>query len=245
MLRQRQELHLGLALDQAVHGLDALEARQPLAGGHPERRGDLPRGEVADPQVEHLALVDQVVERPERLVERGVRIGEVHVVEVDPVRAEAPEAPLDRLPDVAARPAGRVNVALASGAGELGRDDQLVAAVLHQAAEDLLRAPVRVGVRRVEEVDARVPAAREERRRRRVVRVAAEGHGAEAEPRHLDPRAAEDPVRQCDDRPGRQAGTTALIDARTISSTRSICCSVMTSGGAKKICSATVPSGTG
>ena len=41
------------------------------------------------------------------------------------------------------------------------------------------------------------------------------------------------------------AGTIALIDARTISSTRSICCSVMTRGGEKKICSATEPSGTG
>jgi hypothetical protein len=45
--------------------------------------------------------------------------------------------------------------------------------------------------------------------------------------------------------PRRYAGMTALIDARTISSTRSICCSVMTSGGEKKICSENVPPGTG
>lgn len=45
--------------------------------------------------------------------------------------------------------------------------------------------------------------------------------------------------------PGAYAGTTALIDARRISITRSSCCSVMTRGGARKTCSATVPSGTG
>jgi hypothetical protein len=72
-----------------------------------------------------------------------------------------------------------------------GGDDQVVAFMRHQAAEDFLGLALGIGVGAVEEVDAAIPAGCVHGGRARLVGVAAEGHGAEAELRDLEPGAAE------------------------------------------------------
>lgn len=81
------------------------------------------------------ALPDQVVVDHESLLERGVRIREVPVVDVDVVSAQSAQALLDLTDDVAARQAGvRVEAPLTA----LGRQHDPVAAAGECAAQDLL-----------------------------------------------------------------------------------------------------------
>ena len=86
---------------------------------------DLRRGEVRAADVAHLALADELVERAERLLDRGLRVGRVQLVEVDAVGAEAaqrsPRSRCARTPRRAAR-RGR-----ARPRAELRRDDDTVA----------------------------------------------------------------------------------------------------------------------
>ena len=73
-------------------GAEALQA--PLARG-PLRLDDLPGGERRGADVADLALLDEVGQRAEGLVDVGVRVGAVDLVEVDPVGAEPPQRVLD------------------------------------------------------------------------------------------------------------------------------------------------------
>jgi len=76
-------------LDRAVRDrVGRLLAAEPLAAspvGRPLRFGDLRGGEGGVAEVTDLALVDEVGERAERLVDVGARVGAVDLVEVDPI----------------------------------------------------------------------------------------------------------------------------------------------------------------
>ena len=148
-------------------------------------------GRAAD--VADLAGADEVGEGAERLVDVRVRLGPVHLVEVDPVGAEAAEARVDLLHDPAARVALLVR-AVAHAAVELrGQDDAVAAAARERLADYLLRLAARVDVRGVDEVDPRVERPVDDADRLVVVRVApgAEHHRAEAERADADAGAAE------------------------------------------------------
>src|SRR5690606_38114439 len=127
----------------------------------------------------------------------GARVLSVELVQVDVVRAEALQAVIDRvedvLPRVAAVPAVRPHVAEA-----LGREDEVLALPLEPAPQDLLRASGRghvpaegIRVRGVEEGDAALGSAVEDRARGVLVALQAEGHGPEAQPRDLQAGPAE------------------------------------------------------
>ena len=98
-----------------------------------------------------------VVEGLESLLDGGVRVPAVDLVEVDVVGAEAAEAVVDLGHDGLARQAHGV-AALAHRAPELGGDDDLVAVghVGQGPPDDLLAGAVGVDVGGVEEVDAGV-----------------------------------------------------------------------------------------
>ena len=104
--------------------------------------------EVAD-----LALVHEVAQRAERLVDVGVLVGPVDLVEVDVVGAQPPQAVLALLEDPAAGPAVHVRV-LAHRPHELGREHDAVAPVRDRLADDLLGLAGGVDVGGVDEVDA-------------------------------------------------------------------------------------------
>ena len=81
--------------------------------------------------------MDQVGERGERLLDVGVRVGAVDLVEVDVVGLQAAQRVLDRAHDPAPRVAPLVGV-VAHRAADLGGEHDVVAAALERLADDLL-----------------------------------------------------------------------------------------------------------
>jgi hypothetical protein len=134
----------------------------------------------------------QVVERSQRLLQRGQRVESVELIQVDVVGAEPLEAGLAAADDVVTGLADVVR-AVAHPAVNLGRQDHPVAASLQGLAEDLLRRPLRVDIGGVEQVDARLQAeidesarlVRLDRSHLLLVTRAAERHRAEGERGHL------------------------------------------------------------
>src|SRR4051812_17089948 len=101
---------------------------------------------VGEAERADLAAPDQVVERPQRLLERGVRIDVRGVVQVQVVRAESPQARLDRRDDVVAREAVIARAAgavLARVVPLLGRQDYLVPPPFKRDPQALLGGAVR------------------------------------------------------------------------------------------------------
>ncbi|HEY5294483.1 MAG TPA: hypothetical protein VIJ70_03310 [Gaiellaceae bacterium] len=115
------------------------------------------------------------------------------LVEVDPVGLQAAQAVLDLLHDPAARVPAHVRISVVHRAVHLGREHDGVAAPFEGLADDLLRLAARVDVGRVDEVDACVERAVDDRDRLVVVGVApgAEHHRAQAERADLDAGAAQ------------------------------------------------------
>jgi len=90
-LRGGQHVELDPANEQRVGRLLGAKALQaPLARGA-LRLGDLARRERGRADVADLALVDEVGQRAERLVDVSGRVGAVDLVEVDPVGAQPPQ----------------------------------------------------------------------------------------------------------------------------------------------------------
>ena len=101
--------------------------------------------------------MDQIAQHRQSLFDRRARIGLVHLIEVDPVRAQAGQRRLDRATDIPPRspraPVHPVGQPAPPHVGaELGRDDHVVASALEQGTEPLLGCSVAVG--RVEQRDA-------------------------------------------------------------------------------------------
>jgi len=69
-------------------------------GGTLIRLHDVPAGEVAAPDVEHLALAHQLLHRLPDLLPRCAAVDMMHLVEVDMVGLEAPQALLAGTADV-------------------------------------------------------------------------------------------------------------------------------------------------
>ena len=159
-LRGRQDVELDAADEQRVRrllGAEALRLRSRAAhcASTISPAGERRRADVAD-----LALVDEIGERAERLVDVGVRVGAMQLVEVDPVGAEPPQRVLDLVDDPAARGAAAVGV-VAHRHPELRRQHDVVAAAAGEClADDLLRLAGGVDVGGVDEVDAGVERAR-------------------------------------------------------------------------------------
>jgi hypothetical protein len=116
----------------------------------------------------------------------------VHLVQVDPVRAQAAQRVLDRPDDPPPRGAALVGI-VAHRHEELRREHDVVAAALECLADDLLGLTGGVDVGGVDEVDPRIEGAVDDADRVVVVGVApgAEHHRAEAELGDLDAGASE------------------------------------------------------
>ena len=152
-LARRQ--HVGL---DAAHedGIRRLLAHEPLAAatvGDPLRLDDRGSRERGAPQVADLALVHEVRQRAQRVVDVGPRVGTVDLVQVDVVRVEAPEALLALADDPPAGVAAHVRVG-AHVAVHLRREHDVVAPSLKCLGDDRFGLPGRVHVGGVDEVDA-------------------------------------------------------------------------------------------
>ena len=117
----REDLVLDLAAEDVVGRLERVDPTVALEVGR------LVRAEIGDPHVARLALGDELLERGGRLLEWGVRVGPVDLVEIDVVGAELPEALLDSLPQpIGARVAPKISSVHPQAA--LGCDDDRLAA---------------------------------------------------------------------------------------------------------------------
>ncbi len=143
MLARRDELLLGAAVEQVVRVLRGHEALRAdrlccTVGVH-----DLPRGEVRRADVPDLPFAHDVVQRRQRLLDRGGVVGGVHLQQVDPVGPQSPQRPVDRPSDGvagAARLPGRC-VDPAARVTELGRHHRLLATAGEGTTEQLLALP--------------------------------------------------------------------------------------------------------
>ena len=136
-LARRQHVLLDAAYEQRVRRLLGDEALAAAALRRPLRLDDLLSGERRAAEGADLALPHEVGERAERLVDVGSGLRAVHLVEVDPVGLQAPQAVLHLADDPAARVAALVRV-VAHGAVHLGGEYDAVAAALERLTDDLL-----------------------------------------------------------------------------------------------------------
>ncbi len=205
--RQHLELdHAGVEVVQALLRHQPQRAPPPggLVGLH-----DVPAGEVRAADVQHLALRDQQVHRLPDLVPRRVAVDVVHLVEVDVVGLQAPQAVVARLTDVQRRQLRRVRP-LAATAVDLRREHGLLppaTALREPPADDLLGLGAAVDVGGVEEVDARLERRVHELVARRLVGLGAEVHRAQAQRADAEAGAAEEAVIHAGNLP--RPGTTA------------------------------------
>src|SRR5215204_780232 len=112
------------------------------------------RGPFRHTDIEYESLPDQIVERPERLVERHVGIVPMTLVDIDVPGSESPERGVALLDHVLAREtaAGRPR---SHRKEDLGRDHVLVARnPTQRPPEDPLDGAVHIRVRGVEHIDA-------------------------------------------------------------------------------------------
>jgi hypothetical protein len=196
------DLELDRAVGQVVEALLADQAHEVLLACELLGGRDVPAGEVAAADVEHLALADELFHRLPDLFPRRRPVDVVHLVEVDVVGLQPAQAVLAGLADVVG---GEVPVVRAGAHRlvDLGREnDPLPAPALGEpAADDLLRGAeallhvrglrAAVDVGGVEEVDALFERLVHDREAGRLVGDPAEVHRPEREPADLQARASE------------------------------------------------------
>ena len=138
--------------------------------------------------------MDQVGQGGQGLVDVGVRVRAVHLVQVDVLSPQPAEAVFHLGHDPPPRVAAHVGV-LAHRTMRLGGKHHVVAAALQSLADDLLRLSRRVHIRGVDEVDAGVQRGMDDPDALGVVGITprTEHHRAEAVRAHLDPGTAERP----------------------------------------------------
>ncbi len=99
-VQRRQQLAVGVARKQTVLILRRDERVEIVQTRSPHRFGHLPRGHVRTPDIANLALARKIVQSAQRLLDRRQRIGQVLLVQVDPVRFQPSQTGLDRGHDV-------------------------------------------------------------------------------------------------------------------------------------------------
>ena len=118
----------------------------------PLRLDHLGGGEIRAADVAHLAGAHEIVERAQRLLDRGERVGPVDLVEVEPVGLQPLQARLDGGHDVAARAAFLFAV-VHRHAEFRGKHDVLAPVAQHLAEHGLRAAAPAIDVGRIEQRD--------------------------------------------------------------------------------------------
>src|SRR5262249_13201571 len=91
-LARGQDLELDRALEKVVEALFGDEPEEPARPRGLVPLHDVPRGEVAAPDIEDLPLLDQYLHRLPDLVPGDLAVDVVHLVEVDVVGLHAAQA---------------------------------------------------------------------------------------------------------------------------------------------------------
>ena len=195
---QREHLALFLAIDEVVVVLHRDEPRPAPALGHLEHLRELPGKHARRADVARLAGPHDVVQRLEGLLDRGVRIEPVDLIEIDVIGPEAPQRGVDGVEQVLPGQAAVVR-SVAHRKERLRGDHHLIARreVGQRASHDLFTDAAGIHVGGVEEVDAGVERTLDERaagglgQYPAAPRRRSEGHRAQAEARDPQPGPTE------------------------------------------------------
>src|SRR5262245_35673368 len=154
LFERRQNVGLDIARPERILGFDSRDRVRLVGTAYSIGAG------LAEAEVAHLALLNQARHGADRVLDRHIGIDPMDVIKVYDVDAEALEACFagDRhivglAVDAAALPAWPTDIA------ELAGDEELVALALDGLTDELFVDAGRIGVRRVEHVDAQVYAA--------------------------------------------------------------------------------------
>src|SRR5918997_2775743 len=223
--RGEDDLAHALALGERYHrvlypALEHVVAR--LVGDDPvevhllrdtQRVGYLVRRPLGDAHIEHLALPDEVVERPHGLLERRLLVVAVALVEVHVFHPETPERRVALLRDVLAREAPVVRPLPHRKVDLRGEKVGVAVETFQGVADDLLCRAPHVHVRGVEEVDAEVVCPVDTIRRLTLCDAAAVGEPApEGDLADLHPATAQPPVLH---KPALLPGQSPMVHATT------------------------------
>src|SRR5215510_15505413 len=123
---------------------------------HAMRSLDSLRPGLAQPEITHLALLDEARHCADRVLDRHRWIDAVLIVEIDDIDAEPLEALIARDRHIVRAPVGQAALAAGAHVAELGGDDRAIAPVVDRTGDQLLVLAVAVNVGRVEEVDTKL-----------------------------------------------------------------------------------------
>src|SRR5262249_11147188 len=151
----RHEFPLVVTTDQRVIHLMRDVLRPAVALRRRERLHQMPAGEIGAGDITDLTAARQRVQRIERLLDRGERVETMHVIDVDMINAETPQACVTSPEQVMARRTDVIRT-FAESKGRFGRNQEVVALALYSLAKNFLGKSIRVDVRGIEDVDARV-----------------------------------------------------------------------------------------
>ena len=116
---------------------------------------DLPRLDLGKPHVEDFAFLLQLLDLTERLFDRDLRVDAMKLPEIDALQLQRAQAEFDLLPKVLG-PANRKPLSGSlPGESALGRDDHSLRVGRKRLSDQLLADLRAVGVRGVDEVDAK------------------------------------------------------------------------------------------
>ena len=155
VLGERLELVLEAPAHEAVVHLRRHIFLQTQALLEHDRGGRLPGHQVGKPDIANLSLSHQVVERTQRLLEGGVAVPSVHLVQIDVIGLEPTKAALDLPQDVHAGRAAPVEV-LTHRQPDFGGQHDLLPDALQGVAQECLALPTAIDVGRVDEIDAMI-----------------------------------------------------------------------------------------
>ncbi len=192
--RDGREFVFGFARFERVVDLLADETRQTVTFAHVQRLHQVPARIVRTADIPDLAVPHEQIERFERFLERREAVPLVDLVQVDHVRLEPPQARLASLDQMMPRQAAIVRTLAHREAGLCRDQHAALALAAKRLADDFLGRAVRIDVRRIDQIDARVDAHVDLPARfveadladLREFSLAAHCHGAQRDGRHFE-----------------------------------------------------------
>jgi hypothetical protein len=157
---EREHLTLYLAEQQVVARLNRVEPGEPERFAAPDGTDQLVGQKIRTSDVADLSLMDEIIERTERFVDRGRWIEPMQLIEVDVVGLQAAQGCVDCVENVLSGVAA-VERCGPGASKAFRREDEAIPPSMKPATEDLLRAAdsreiasERIDVRTVDEVDS-------------------------------------------------------------------------------------------
>ena len=80
---KRQDFNLCLALNQIIHGLNAVKGDPAVAGGYAQGLGNLPGSKVADTGITDFSLGNHIIQGPQGFFERSMLVKPMQKINID------------------------------------------------------------------------------------------------------------------------------------------------------------------